>query len=579
MNTPVRSGVLPPDDRLIAYFSMEIGFDPTIPTYSGGLGVLAGDTLRAAADLKLPIVGITLLAKEGYFTQAIDPHDGHQIESPTVWKPVEHLTLMPAKVSITIERRDVFVQAWVYEMVGVTGFHVPILFLDTDLPENAAQDRGITNRLYGGDQRYRLLQEAVLGIGGVRLLQALGYHSVNRFHMNEGHAALLAVELFKEHTRLANQSLADPNAYAQSIDAVRKLCVFTTHTPVAAGHDKFPWNLVTDTIGEFIPLELFKTFGGQDSLNMTLLALNLSHYVNSVAKKHMDVSNHLFPGYHFSFITNGVHSVAWTCEPLAELFDQYMPGWRYDSFELRHALNIPKHEIWNAHLVAKRALIEYVNTTQHVDFDPEVFTLGFARRATAYKRADLLFHDIARLKQLAGKQRLQIIFAGKAHPNDTQGKELIQKIRWHIGEVADAIKVVYLPDYDIALAKKLIPGVDVWLNTPARPREASGTSGMKAAHNGVPSLSVLDGWWIEGHNEGVTGWSIGPHPTEENENTNDDASDAAEIYDKLEHIILPTFYEQPDSWQRIMRHSIAFNASFFNTHRMVQQYALKAYLR
>jgi starch phosphorylase len=568
-----------PEMRLIAYFSMEIGFDPSVPTYSGGLGILAGDTLKAGADMKLPIVGITLLSEHGYFHQMLNPNDGSQQELPEQWNPAEKLKLLPAKVSVTIQHREVFIQAWQYTLVGVTGAEVPILLLDTNLPENAPQDRGITGQLYGGDQRYRLTQEAVLGIGGVRILKALGYSSINRYHMNEGHASLLSVELFKEHALLTNTPLENIDACRSTIDAVRKLCVFTTHTPVAAGHDRFPHDLVQDVLGDFVPMGILRMLGGEDALNMTLLALNLSHYVNSVAKKHMDVSTHLFPGYHFSFITNGVHSATWTCPQMAGLFDRYTPGWRFDSFELRHAFNIPQDELWDAHMRAKEALIRHVNENFNAGFESGVFTIGFARRVTAYKRADLLFFDIARLKEIGRGRKIQIIFGGKAHPNDSQGKALIQKIRWHMGEVADTIKVVYIPNYDITVARLLIPGVDLWMNTPARPREASGTSGMKACHNGVPQFSVLDGWWIEGHNEGVTGWSIGPMPTEENENTNDDAADAAEIYEKLEKTILPTFYDDPKTWRGIMRNSIALNASFFNTHRMVQQYALKAYLR
>jgi glycogen phosphorylase len=566
-------------DRNIAYFSMEIGFDPAIPSYSGGLGILAGDTLKAAADLKLPLVGVTLLSAKGYFTQTLKPEDGSQQESPTLWDPKEKCQLLPNKVSVTIEGRAVVVQAWQYTITGITGATVPVILLDTNVAENTEADRTITDVLYGGDQRYRLIQEIVLGIGGVRMLKDLGAH-ITRYHMNEGHAALLALELFKNHAMESQCSLDNFEACrTNSMDFVRKSCAFTTHTPVAAGHDKFPYTLVGKTLGDFLPLDMIQRLGGVEELNMTLLALNLSHYVNSVAKKHQDVSQHLFPGYHFSFITNGVHSVTWTAHQIAALFDKRLPGWRYDSFELRHAISIPKEELWAAHVQAKGALVDFVNMHYNAGFSKDVFTIGFARRATAYKRAELIFHDIKRLKEIGRQRKIQIIFAGKAHPRDTQGKELIQKIRWHAGELADTIQVTYLPNYDLQLAQLLIPGVDLWLNTPQRPQEASGTSGMKAAHNGVPSFSVLDGWWIEGHNEGVTGWSIGPLPTEENEHDNDDASDAAELYDKLEKTILPMFYDERDKFVNVMKNAIAFNASFFNTHRMVQQYALKAYLR
>lgn len=568
-----------PADRMIAYFSMEIGFDPSIPTYSGGLGILAGDTLKACADLKVPVVGVTLVSARGYFTQHLDPNTGLQTELPTEWTISDKLQLQPAKAIVHIQGRQVTVRAWKRDIVGVNGFKVPIIFLDTNQPENSEFDRGLTGQLYGGDRFYRLCQEVVLGVGGVRMLRALGYTGLNRYHMNEGHAAFLALELFKEHALMSGTPLNDFEACkAISLDWVRKRCVFTTHTPVAAGHDKFPYDMVGDVLRTFLPVDIIQRLGGQDALNMTLLALNLSHYVNSVAKKHMDVSQHLFPGYHFSSITNGVHSVTWTAPEIQEIFDKHIPGWRQDSFELRHALAIPKHEIWDAHQKVKERLIAYVNMKHNAGFDPNVFTIGFARRATAYKRAHLLFHDIQRLRKLGGEHKIQIIFGGKAHPNDGSGKELIQKLFWNMGEVRDVIKVVYLEDYNMEIAKMLVPGVDIWLNTPARPQEASGTSGMKAAHNGVPQFSILDGWWIEGHLEGVTGWRLGPIPTEQNEFSNNDDDDARELYEKLEHIILPLYYENNTEWRKVMRNTIAFNGSYFNTHRMVQQYVLNAYL-
>jgi starch phosphorylase len=558
---------------------MEIGFDPKIPTYSGGLGILAGDTLKACADLKVPIIGITLISEKGYFTQTLNPQDGSQIENPTIWEK-SLLQKLPARVTVQIEGRTVAIQAWQYLINGITGFDVPVILLDTDVPENTEEDRTITSFLYGGDQRYRLMQEVVLGIGGVRMLKALGYTTIARHHMNEGHASLLALELFKEQA-LTEGCTAETfkDHYGPIVDNVRKFCVFTTHTPVAAGHDQFPYDLVMRILDGYVPIECIKHFGGEEKLNMTLLALNLSHYVNSVARRHMDISKLMFPGYHISFVTNGVHSATWTSPEFAKLFDKHLPGWHYDSFELRHALNIPKHEIWEAHMAAKRVLVQHINSTTNAGFAEDVFTIGFARRATAYKRADLLFYDIPRLREIAKTRKIQVVFGGKAHPKDTQGKDLIKKIRWHMGEMADMMKVVYLPNYDFSLARILIPGVDLWLNTPARPQEASGTSGMKAAHNGVPSFSVLDGWWLEGHNEGVTGWSIGPYPAEDRTHDDDDVEDSTELYTKLQNVILPLFYDDNDHYRAVMRNTIAFNASFFNTHRMVQQYALKAYLR
>lgn len=573
MDKEVRS-----QDRRIAYFSMEIGIRSTIPTYSGGLGVLAGDTLKAAADLSIPIVGVTLLSKQGYFTQHLD-ENGNQSESPTMWDIEGQLEELSARVQVKVAGREVAVRAFEHRIEGTSGGTVPVLFLDTDLAENAPEDRALTNSLYGGDQRYRLGQEIVLGIGGVRMLRALGYTELTRYHMNEGHAALLALELFLEDMEKTECSIDDHEAcIAGSMADIRKLCVFTTHTPVAAGHDQFDYDLVREMLDDFVPLPLLQKLAGADKLNMTLLALNLSHYVNSVARQHQHVSSHLFPGYHFSSITNGVHSETWTSEPFQRLFDTLIPHWRQDSFDLRYALRIPLQEIWDAHQEAKRKLVHHVNTKHQAGFSETAFTIGFARRATEYKRADLIFHDIGRLRKMAQEHPLQLIFAGKAHPADTAGKDLIRKIHWHMGEIRDVVKVAYLPDYDMETALLLIPGVDVWLNTPLRPREASGTSGMKAAHNGVPQISIQDGWWMEGHIEGVTGWEIGPVPTEENEDKNDDEGDSQELYEKLEQVILPMYYEERKSWMRIMRNAIAFNASFFNTHRMMQQYVLNAYM-
>jgi len=553
-------------DRKIAYFSMEIGINPHIPTYSGGLGILAGDTIKSCADLKVPMVAVTILYEKGYFDQKLDSQ-GNQQEFPVKWNPKDFLKPLPNKVSVRIENRTVAIQAWQYDIIGITGHTVPIIFLDTDLKENSEYDKGLNDYLYGGDQWYRLLQEIILGIGGVRMLKELGYAGIKKYHMNEGHAAFLTLELLNE-TKRKEEPVWD-------FKAVRELCVFTTHTPVPAGHDQFSYDLVKRALGDFLPFDVLKMLAGEDRLNMTLLALNLSKYVNGVAKKHGEVSQSMFPGYQIESITNGVHSLTWVCDSFKGLYDKYIPGWRNDPFSLRYALGISKDEIWNAHQQAKGRLIDYVNKKTGVGMDYETFTIGFARRSATYKRADLIFSDIDRLKKIAEKTgKIQFIFSGKAHPQDWPGKELIKKIINASGQLKDRIKIVYLEDYDMELAKMLICGADLWLNTPRKPQEASGTSGMKAAHNGVPSLSILDGWWIEGCIEGVTGWAIGsPGEIESN-----DQQDANSLYDKLEFTILRTFYINRENWINIMRHAIAINASFFNTHRMVQQYVLNSYL-
>lgn len=553
--------------KTIAYFSMEIGVDARIPTYSGGLGVLAGDTIKACADLKVPMVAVTILYEKGYFRQKLDSQ-GNQQELPVEWNPRDFLKPLPNRVSVKIEGRDVIVGAWQFDATGVTGYCVPIIFLDTDLPENSEYDRSLNNSLYAGDQKHRLAQEIILGIAGVRMLESLGYTGIKRYHMNEGHASLLTLELL--NTRKNHKDPWD-------FEGIRELCVFTTHTPVPAGHDQFSYELVTGILGEFIPLDVLKMLGGEERLNMTLLALNLSRYINGVAKRHGEISQAMFPEYQIESITNGVHSHTWTCESFKKLFDKYIPGWANDPFSLRYALNIPKIEIWAAHAQAKKKLIDYLNTCSTIGgFDYGALTIGFARRAATYKRADMVFFDINRLAQISSKiGRIQFIFGGKAHPKDQPGKELIKRIFANISQLRDKIKIVYLQDYDIDLAKMLISGVDLWLNTPQRPNEASGTSGMKAAHNGIPSLSVLDGWWLEGHIEDLTGWSIGPKTTD---SYSDSTNDSQDLYEKLETKIVPMFYNDRDRWVEIMQHSIAINASFFNTHRMVQQYVLNSYL-
>ena len=563
------------DQRTIAYFSMEIGLEPAMPTYSGGLGVLAGDTIRSAADLKVPMVAVTLLHRKGYFRQRLDA-SGWQREEEAEWIIEDFLKEMLPRTSVTIEGRVVHLRAWRYEVQGVSGYNVPVYFLDTDLPENSEWDRTLTHFLYGGDQHYRFCQEVILGMGGVRMLRALGYDRIERFHMNEGHASLLTLELLDKEVGKVGR--ASPSQ--DDIEAVREKCVFTTHTPVPAGHDQFPMDLVNRILGQReVFLKMKDVFCCEGLLNMTYLALNLSRYINGVAKKHGEVSRLMFEGYSIDAITNGVHAATWVADPFQKLYDRYLPDWRQDNFSSRYALSIPKQELWEAHQQAKRDLIQYVNREADVEMDANILTVGFARRATSYKRGALFFQDINRLKTISSKVGpFQVIYAGKAHPQDQGGKELIKRIFQAKESLAKEIKIAYLENYDMELGKKMISGVDLWLNTPQPPMEASGTSGMKAALNGVPSLSVLDGWWIEGHIEGVTGWSIG-ETNRRNEGNNDWLKDAFSLYDKLEQLIVPLFYHDRDRFVDVMRYCVALNGSFFNTHRMIQEYVLKAYFR
>ncbi len=545
----------------IAYFSMEIGISNDIPTYSGGLGVLAGDIVRASADLRLPMVALTLISRKGYFRQKITKN-GEQQELPDEWDPSKSLFLMPKIITIVIEKRPVKVQAWLYEYQSPTGGMVPILFLDTDVEGNNPEDREITDSLYGGDKKYRLKQEIVLGIGGVRLLKELSFN-IRKYHMNDGHSALLTFELLKEN---------DLNS-----EKVQNLCVFTTHTPIEAAFDQFSYNLAEEVLPKEYMMSTMKQFAGPDNLNLTYLALNLSKYVNGVSKAHVEYSRKLFPGQYIRSVTNGVHSYTWTCQFFRELYDKYIPSWANEPILLVRATEIPSREVWDAHMMAKKRLFEFVEKTTNVILDPQVLTIGFARRATGYKRSTLIFSDLHRLLEVNKKGKIQMIFAGKAHPRDTDGKRLIREIHEYANKLRGQIEIVYLENYDMEVAAMLTSGVDVWLNTPIPPMEASGTSGMKAAHNAVVNFSVLDGWWMEGCIEGVTGWSIGPHPKELVTEEEKREIELRDLYSKLEYLIVPTYYEQREAWITLMKNSIARIAHYFQTHWVMRRYATEAY--
>jgi starch phosphorylase len=559
----------------VAYFSMEIGLQSDVPTYAGGLGVLAGDTIRSAADLGIEMVAVTLLARSGYFHQEID-ETGWQREQPESWVLESVLTEQAPRVSVNLKGRPVQIRAWRYDVEGRRGHRVPVFLLDTDLPENDAAARGLTEYLYGGDQEYRLSQEGILGIGGVRMLRALGYTNVERYHMNEGHSSLLVLELLGEQAR----EDGDPIVTREHIEQVRPHCIFTTHTPVPAGHDVFPLSMAHDILGPAGPFaELEHEFFHEGQLNMTYLALINSHYHNGVAKSHRITSQHMFAKYNIQSITNGVHVATWLSRPMCQLLEHHIADWRDDNMSLRYAISIPTEDIWQAHQGAKAELLAEVKRLTGVELDPNALTIGFARRATQYKRAGLIFRDPQRLIDMATKiGPIQFVFAGKAHPHDIEGKEQIQAIFRMRERLAGKIEIVYLPNYNMELAQLMTAGCDLWLNTPLPPLEASGTSGMKAAMNAVPSLSMLDGWWIEGCIEGVTGWGIKAGYTDlENYDPSNNVEHANALYDRLEHTILPMFYDRPDEYRAVMRHAMALNGSFFNTERMVTQYIAKAY--
>jgi starch phosphorylase len=525
-------------------------------------------------DLKLPMVAVTLLSRKGYFTQDIDD-SGRQIERPFEWDPSRFMELLPHRVTVQIEGREVSLQAWQYNVKSLTGGYVPVFFLDTDVPDNQQADREITAFLYGGGKEYRLKQEIVLGLGGVRMLREMGFE-IKKYHMNEGHASFLTLELLNRFKKPIEDVWDEKLVWDKT--SVKNLCVFTTHTPVEAGHDKFPYELVAGVLGEIVPVPVLKDLAGKDYLNMTMLALNLSRYINGVAKKHGEVSQSMFPGYEIHAITNGVHSFTWTCESFRRLYDEYLVGWANEPELFVRVGRIPDRRLWEAHQEAKRDLLALIKERQGDVLSPDLLTIGFARRATAYKRADLLFRDLGRLERI-GRGKIQLVYAGKAHPQDEPGKKLIQNIIRHKELLKDKIQVVYLKNYNMETALKIVSGVDVWLNTPLRPLEASGTSGMKAAHNGVMNFSVLDGWWIEGHIEGFTGWAIGPAPHELVPGADADERDSEDLYHKLEHTIIPTYYNDRHTWIRIMQNAIGKNAYYFNTHRMMRRYVTEAYIR
>jgi starch phosphorylase len=499
------------------------------------------------------------------------------------------------KVSLEVHNREVFIRCWRYEVLGATGYPLPIYLLDTDLPENSEYDRQLTDHLYGGDRYYRLCQEMVLGIGGVRILKMLGFENIGRFHMNEGHSAFLTTELLTGYLRRARQR----DISSEAVKYVRSKCVFTTHTPVDAGHDRFEREMVktvfnvdeasdsspscsgvmkqlldrgkTEAVGLHSAVEDEKTF------NMTLLGLSMARFVNGVARKHGEISRLMFAGYEIDAITNGVHARTWVAESMQQVFDRHIQGWREDSYCLRYALSIPYEEIISAHKGSKARLCGEIEQRTGKHFNPETFTIGFSRRMTAYKRPELLFQNPERLKSMAEKHGgLQIVFAGKAHPHDGHGKKIIEHIFEMKKILAPEISLVFLENYCMDSARLLISGVDLWLNTPLPPLEASGTSGMKAALNGVPSLSILDGWWIEGCFEGITGWAIGD--ADSPESINDPGTHADSLYRKLDEEILPLYYSEYSKYANVMAHAIALNGVFFNTQRMVQQYLQKAYV-
>lgn len=598
-------------DPRVAYFTMEIALSDRLPTFSGGLGVLAGDTIRSATNLHVPVVAVSLLHRGGYFKQTLDK-DGTQHDEPIKWQPEKLLQRLPNEVSVKLDGKTVRVGAWKATLKNANDDHeTPVVFLDTDLPQNRKDHRAITNRLYGGDDELRLRQEAILGIGGVRMLQALSCTNLKIYHMNEGHASLLVPELIRHISRHTHRKPTDPTVLSE----VKEKCVFTTHTPVPAGHDRFPMEMVHEILDPEIVALLHpepegamhqapvaanptaRQAEGQPSggvavaepaaatdgtLNMTLTGFSGSGRINAVARRHGEVSRKMFGRDDIRSVTNGIHANTWVCGDMAKLFDKEIPAWREDNTELRFALDLDPKSLLKAHLRAKVALIDRVNELTKADFDVEVFTIGFGRRATAYKRLTLLLRNPKTLDEIAEKHGgIQVVLAGKAHPKDEPGQAMIVDTLRKAKRLKH-VRVVYLPGYNMDLCGLMTAGSDIWLNTPRPPLEASGTSGMKAAINGVPSLSTLDGWWLEGCVEGLTGWAIGKDdfaPTRKRKapTTNtQDKQHAEDIYHKLDNHILPA-YDNRAQWAHIMANTIAINGSHFTTQRMVREYVTGLY--
>ena len=555
----------------IAYFSMEIAVRPEMHTYAGGLGILAGDTSRSCADLELPVVFVSLLSRAGYFRQELDTN-GVQVEHPDWWDIERWCTPLNAMVAVEIERKPVWIRPWLYIHSCPHGHQIPILLLDTQLDQNAEADRDLTHFLYGGDDAYRLKQEIILGIGGIRILRTLGFE-IHTYHLNEGHAALLTLDLLNRF-RVAPEDLA-PNEPPYDVADVRSMCVFTTHTPVEAGQDRFSYELFERLLPGFIDLDTLKNLAGSDRFNMTRLALNLADYVNGVARRHAETTENMFPGYRIHAVTNGVHVGTWTHPAFAALYTANFPQWQHEPEVLVRALQLDGQAIGDCHQSAKNDLVSLVKTSTGTILDPERAILGFARRMTGYKRPLLLFADLDRLKAITSRYPIQVVIAGKAHPRDEPGKEAIRRLHDYCRDLRGEITCAFLPDYDMRLAMTLVAGCDVWLNTPLPPLEASGTSGMKAALNGVINLSVLDGWWIEGCIEGVTGWSIG----EDSGVASDEHHAAVALYEKLEQAVLPTYYGDWAKWHWMMKQAIGYIGYYFNSQRMMRRYASEAYLR
>ncbi|MDP6856798.1 MAG: alpha-glucan family phosphorylase [Candidatus Thalassarchaeaceae archaeon] len=527
---------------VVAYLSAEVGFESRLHTYSGGLGVLAGDHIKSAADVGLDLVAVTLLYRQGYGRQHLDK-EGNQSESYSEINPEDFLCDTGIEISLPLDGKVLHSKVWLYKIKGVSTY-----FLDTRHPENSDEHSTLGNRLYGGDDKTRIRQEYLLGVGGIRALQQLG-HNITGLHLNEGHCTFAMLEML-------NQGWSREELSGRSL--------FTTHTPVPAGHDRFSWPDVEEVLGSILPQDC-RQLGGEEHCSMSHLGIALAGSVNAVSNLNAWVASSMFEGTHIEPITNGVHHITWTSLPMADVYDLHLPGWREDPTILAHAGKIPDDVLVEGRSRARSILRDLVHASTGVKLESGRLTIGFARRFATYKRANLIFSDVERLREI-GAGKIQFVFSGKAHPKDEGGKQLIRDIFTGAEQVADEIPVAFLEDYSMATGLAMTAGVDIWLNNPVRPMEASGTSGMKAAMNGVPNCSILDGWWPEACEHGVNGWGIG-----ESEDDRDDARDVDALYSVLENEVLPTWEEGDERWAHMMRSAICTSARFTGA-RMISDY-------
>ena len=543
---------------VVGYFTAEIGLWSELHTYSGGLGVLAGDHVKSAADAGIPLVGVTLLYHQGYARQHID-NKGIQTETFPEFDPSQHLTKTDITISLHLDDEPLLAHVWKADIVGQSGHSVPVYFIDTQHEHNTPAHRSLSSRLYGGDDDMRIRQEYVLGVGGVQLFDHLDVE-MQGLHLNEGHCTFAMLELLNR---------------GWSREELAKRSLFTTHTPVPAGHDRFDWSLVEQVVGDILPKDartLVRNAGDSEQgarCSMSHLAVALSTSVNAVSKLNADVAMTMFDDQVIQPITNGVHHITWTSPVMASFFDKHLNGWRTQPESIANAKTLPTDELNEARETSRAQLHDYVQKTTGVEFSPERLTIGFARRFATYKRANLVFKDLERLRKI-GAGKIQFVFSGKAHPRDQGGKQLIRDIFESAEQIAEEIPVAFIENYDMHTGLMMTSGVDIWLNNPIRPMEASGTSGMKAAMNGVPNCSILDGWWPEACIHGVNGWAIGNA-----EDDRDDDRDAENIYNVLERNVLPLWEQNSDGWSNMMKASIAASAGFTG-HRMIQDY-LKFY--